>query len=339
MVAFQAAALCAMADESGGRLRIMAVGDIMLDAVARPVMEEFGYNYAFDQTRPIFETADVVFGNLEGPLTDRGTPEQNKTFVFRSPAEPVAEALKNAGFNVVSLANNHSMDYGADGLLQTMEVLERHSIAHAGAGTNLTQARAPAVIRLADRRVVFLAYSLTYPENFWANSRQPGTAFGHEAHIREDVQYARKVGDIVVVSFHWGRESQTELRDYQIELGHAAIDAGAAAVIGHHPHILQAVEHYKNGVIFYSLGNFAFGSTSQKSLVSAIAELEFDAGILRQVRMLPLNVNNLEVRFQPTPLIEGQGNAVIAHIIALSKARQTVLTQIGDAAVLEFTQE
>jgi poly-gamma-glutamate capsule biosynthesis protein CapA/YwtB (metallophosphatase superfamily) len=333
------AAPIGQAEQEAKQVRIMAVGDIMLDAVARPVMEEFGYNYPFILTKPLFDTAGLVFGNLEGPLTDRGTPQQDKTFVFRSPAEPVAKALRGAGFTVVSLANNHTMDYGPAGLEQTLEVLDRHDIAHAGAGLNSAQARAPAIIQVGDQRVVVLAYSLTYPENFWASWREPGTAFGHEVHVREDVENARKLGDIVLVSFHWGRESQTTLRDYQIQLGHAAIDAGAAAVIGHHPHILQSVEQYKGGVILYSLGNFAFGSRSRKSVVSAIAELEFDAGTLRRVRMLPLNVDNLEVQYQPRPLSGGQGDAVIAHIIELSKARQTTLTQVGDAAVLEFIQQ
>lgn len=328
----------AAADDAAGvrRVRVMAVGDIMLDAVAQPIMEQFGYDHAFAQTRRLFEAADVVFGNLEGPLTDRGTPQQDKTFVFRSPPEPVAAALKRAGFKVVSLANNHTMDYGAEGLQQTAAVLDLQGILHAGAGLDGAQARTPAIIEVEGTRIAFLAYSLTYPENFWAKAQHPGTAFGHEAHVREDVQSARRVADIVLVSFHWGRESQTELRDYQILLGHAAIDSGAAAVIGHHPHILQAVEQYKQGVILYSLGNFAFGSRSRKSLVSAIAELEFEGAALQRVRMLPLNVDNIEVQYQPTPLSGAAADRVVAHIVELSRKRATELSNVDGNAVLEL---
>jgi poly-gamma-glutamate synthesis protein (capsule biosynthesis protein) len=318
-------------------IRMMAVGDIMLDAVARPVMDENGYDYAFLATKPLFDSAHVVFGNLEGPLTDRGTEEKEKTFVFRSPAEPVARALKQAGFNVVSLANNHTMDYGAEGLKRTVDALDQAGVGHAGAGNNVNEARQPAFIRVGSQQVAILAYSLTFPENFWATPSRPGTAFGHEAQVREDVVNARRTADVVVVSFHWGRESQTELRDYQIQLGHAAIEAGAAAVVGHHPHILQAVEQYKDGVIIYSLGNFAFGSRSRKSLVSAIAELQFERGILRRVRMLPLTVDNLVVNFQPTPLSGDSAKKVIDHLIELSEARHTKLAHVGDAAVLEIS--
>jgi poly-gamma-glutamate synthesis protein (capsule biosynthesis protein) len=302
---------------------ISAVGDIMLDGTARPVMAEQGYDYPFVKMLPYFSSAQIVFGNVEGPLTDRGTPEQDKTFVFRSPPGKVAAALKAAGFNVVSLANNHTLDYGADGLKQTIEALDAAGIQHAGAGADLMAARQPALIQANGLKIAILAYSMTLPESFFAGPEKAGTAFGHEAQVSADVTAARKQADIVLVSFHWGQEGKTVLRDYQIRLGHAAIDAGASAVIGHHPHILQGIEQYKDGIILYSLGNFTFGSYSMKSPRSAVAQLRFRNARLQDVRLFPINVNNFEVQFQPQPLSGAAADAVIDELHTLSAALNT----------------
>lgn len=317
-------------------LRVIAVGDIMLDGTSRPVLAQNGYDYAFAGVKHLFGNAPIVFGNLEGPLTDRGNAEQDKTYTFRSPPDKVSRALVGAGFNVVSLANNHTLDYGAEGLAQTIETLETAGIAYAGAGPNLKAARRPAILEVGDKRVAILGYSLTLPENFYAASGRPGTAFGHEGHVRADVQAARKQADIVLVAFHWGQEGKTELREYQVRLGRLAIDAGAAAVIGHHPHILQAVEHYKDGVILYSLGNFTFGSYSRRARVSAVAELVFDGDRVRELRMHPINVNNFEVEFQPRPLPPAAAERVVAELRELSAARQTQVASEAGMAILRL---
>jgi len=318
-------------------LRVVAVGDIMLDGTARPVLSQNGYDYPFVRVKPLLAGAAVVFGNLEGPLTDRGTPEQDKTYIFRTPPAPASRALHNAGFNVVSLANNHTLDFGADGLAQTMEALAAAGIAHAGAGSNLAEARRPVLIEAAGRRIAVLAYSVTLPEQFYAAADKPGTAFAHEAQVRADVAAARRQADIVLVSFHWGQEGKTELRDYQTLLGHAAIDAGAAAVIGHHPHILQGIERYRDGVILYSLGNFTFGSYSKDAQVSAVAELEFDGPRVATLRLTPINVNNFEVEFQPVPLEGDAAGRVVGTLMELSALQHTALVNESGRAVLHLS--
>lgn len=317
-------------------LRVIAVGDIMLDGTARPVFAQHGYDYAFAAVKHLFTGASAVFGNLEGPLTDRGTAEQDKTYVFRSPPAPVSRALHTAGFTVVSLANNHTLDYGAEGLAQTQEALEAAGIAYTGAGRNLAEARRPVIVHAAGKTLAFLAYSVTLPEHFYAGPGKPGTAFGHEAHVRADVRAARQQADIVLVSFHWGQEGKTVLRDYQVQLGRAAIDAGAAAVLGHHPHILQGIERYRDGIILYSLGNFTFGSYSKQAQVSAIAELVFDGHRVSALRMHPINVNNFQVEFQPKPLTGAAADRVVNELISLSAQRQTVVASESGAAVLRL---
>ncbi|WP_096360489.1 CapA family protein [Sulfuricaulis limicola] len=319
---------------SAVELRIAAVGDIMLGGTAAPEMQKYGYDYPFEQTKDILKQAQIVFGNLEGPLTDGGAAGTAKQYVFRSPPDKVAPALARAGFNVVSLANNHTLDYGAEGLEDTRAALDKAGIRHAGAGRNAAEARQPVYMMADGVTVAVLAYSLTFPEEFWAGPDKPGTAFGHEKHVRADVAAARQTADIVVVSFHWGQEGKTELRDYQTQLAHAAIDAGAAAVLGHHPHILQGVERYKDGVILYSLGNFAFGSFSNTATRSAIALLTFRDRQWRELKMVPLNVKNAEVVFQPRPLVGRDAAEVVGQLQQLSQSLGTTLENRDGVAVL-----
>lgn len=302
---------------------VSAVGDIMLDASSRPIISGMGYDYPYVKVRQFFKDSQIIFGNLEGPLTNRGTPENDKKFVFHSPPDKVSAALKNAGFNVVSLANNHTLDYGAEGLAQTVETLDAIGIQHAGAGANLAAARKPAMLQVNGQRVAILAYSITLPDNFYAETNKAGTAFAHEEQVQEDIIAARKQADVVLVSFHWGQEGKTVLREYQTRIGHLAIDSGASVVIGHHPHILQGIERYKDGLILYSLGNFTFGSYSSHSTRSAVAQLHFHNGRLQQLQMFPINVNNFEVQFQPQPLHGKAADDVIATLHKLSAALKT----------------
>jgi poly-gamma-glutamate capsule biosynthesis protein CapA/YwtB (metallophosphatase superfamily) len=317
-------------------LRISAVGDIMLDGTARPEMQKNGYDYAFAATRDLLRQSHIVIGNLEGPLTRRGKAETDKRYVFRSPPDKAARAVPNAGFDVLSLANNHSLDYGQEGMVDTIDSLAAYGMRYMGAGRNSREARAPVFVPVGNQMVAFLAYSLTFPENYWATPNTPGTAFGHEKHIVADVKSAREYADVVVVSFHWGQESKTELREYQTRLGRAAIDAGAQAVVGHHPHILQGVERYKHGVILYSLGNYTFGSFSQKARVSAIAQLSFTGSTLSKVKLQPINVLNTEVLFQPRPLTGEDADQVIGQIQLLSAAQGTRLRNAGGVAELDM---
>lgn len=316
-----------------GELRVAAVGDIMLGGTAAPELALYGYDYPFAHVKELLGQASVVFGNLEGPLTDGGRPFEGKQYVFRSPPDRVAPALARAGIGLVSLANNHVMDYGLDGLRDTLGALDAAGIRYAGAGENLAAARRPAFVEAGGVRLALLAYSLTFPEEFWAADARPGTAFGHEHEVRADIAAARRHADVVLVSFHWGREGTTELRDYQRTLGHAAIDAGAAVVFGHHPHVLQAVEHYRDGVILYSLGNFVFGSYSPNATRSAIAIVTLRQGRVHALALHPINVKNAEVVFQPRPLSGADADVVVQSLQQLSAPLGTFLENRGGAAV------
>jgi poly-gamma-glutamate synthesis protein (capsule biosynthesis protein) len=316
-------------------IRISAVGDIMLGGTSQPLMEDYGYDYPFEQVKYLFADSDIVIGNLEGPLTNRETPfSDDKEYLFRTPPERVAPALKRAGFDIMNLANNHIMDYGPGGLTDTLQALHMAGIRTVGAGNNLHQARQGTVITTKNMKIGFLGYSLTFPKSFWANDSRPGTAFGHEHQIRADVRRMKKSVDILVVSYHWGQEKALELRDYQPTLARAAIDEGASLVLGHHPHVLQAIEQYRDGVILYSLGNFTFGSYSRAADVSMVATAVFHRSRFHGLELVPINVLNVEVNFQPRLLLGADADRVIDRLDRLSRQQNTRLSNRQGVAYL-----
>lgn len=321
-------------------ITIVAVGDIMLGGTAEEVLLKEDYDYPFKHVKPLLSNADIVIGNLEGPLTSicNSNMQLDKEYTFRSPAKKVAPALKNAGFNLLNLANNHILDYGAEGMYDTSKALSDHDIKSVGVGENITQARTGTIMHTANGKVGFLSYSLTFPESFWATDTSPGTAFGHKQQIISDIKRLRTQTSSVIVSFHWGREKTTELRPYQPILAHAAIDAGAAVVLGHHPHILQAIEKYNDGLIIYSLGNFVFGSYSPDAKTSVVARVTLNKGKFHSAELIPIDILNTEVIFQPKILHNGAASSVFEHLNQLSNPLNTRLDQQNNRGYLHAEQ-
>lgn len=299
---------------------LQAVGDLNLAAAAERTMAEKGFAWAFEGTRALLAEGDVNIANLETPATARLHPFRKK-FTFRM-AEASLDAIRGAGFGLLTLANNHTGDQGPEGLLDTLAALDRRGIAHAGAGTDLASARAPAVVVVRGTRVAVLAYSLTYPSEFWANPRRPGTAYGDEAHVREDVAKARTQADVVIAIFHWGREKHSEPLPYQRRLARASVEAGADAVLGHHPHVLQGVEVIEGRPVVYSLGNYAFGSGAPLG-DSALARLVIRGGRVAELELIPLNVLNRETRFNPRVADGGVRTRILATLQRLGAALGT----------------
>jgi len=316
---------------------INAVGDIMLAGSVTSTLKKQGYDYPFAATAAELHKGDISIGNLESPITRGGKEFTGKKYRFRC-APQSAPALRNAGFSVVTLANNHMMDFGASALEETRQLLYRSGISFAGAGRSLTEARQAALINVRGVRVAFLAYSLTFPVHFYATAKRPGTAPGISRLYREDIAAARKEADYVVVSFHWGAESTSQPKPYQITAAHDAIDAGADVVIGHHPHVLQGIERYKNGIVFYSLGNFTFGSSSRYSDRSIIARITLENGV-KGVELLPLNVQNREVHFQPQVLSGKKGQKVIDHLTRISRRWNTLVSAKDGHFMVRFHRD
>jgi poly-gamma-glutamate synthesis protein (capsule biosynthesis protein) len=312
-------------------IRVAAVGDIMLGGDFDAQETPLGFDHPFAGVVDVLRSADVAFGNLEGPLTTRGSAKLLKRHTFRSPPQPVASALARAGFDVVSLANNHILDYGPVGLEDSITALGDAGIHYVGAGTNAAAARRPVFLDVRGTRVAFLAYSLIYPA-YAASATQAGTAFGTEDAVCADVRAARAQSDVVLVSVHWGRQWSDRVQPDQQRLAHAAIDAGATAVFGHHPHVLQGVERYRDGAIFYSLGNFTFGLRNKRIKRSAIAELRLKGDRVIGISLLPLDVDNDATGFQPRPLRGAEADDVVEHLRQLSAPLATAAGNLDGKA-------
>jgi poly-gamma-glutamate capsule biosynthesis protein CapA/YwtB (metallophosphatase superfamily) len=317
-------------------ITIAAVGDIMLGHRAEPYLVKEGPSYPFVHVMPVLRQAQVVIGNLESPISTRGTAVENKQFTLR--VGPVAaDALKAAGIRVVTLANNHILDFGPQALQDTLTILGENGILSSGAGMDLDDARAPAILKLGGRTIAFLSYSLTFPVEFYASAGRPGTAPGYREYVKKDIEKVRSLADLVVVSFHWGAELMTTAKDYQQDLGRRSIDWGADLVLGHHPHILQELEVYRGRLIAYSLGNFVFGSESDKTNASIILLCTFRGVSLVRIEAVPLDVNNYRVAYQPRVLTGEKADGLLADLNAASAKFKTRLAIRGGRGTLDLS--
>jgi poly-gamma-glutamate synthesis protein (capsule biosynthesis protein) len=331
-----APALPAAEQPPADTITIAAVGDIMLGHRAEPYLLKDGPGYPFVNVLPVLREAQLVVGNLESPISKRGTAVENKQFTLR--VGPVAvEALKAAGIGVVTLANNHILDFGPQALQDTLAVLGENGILFSGAGMDLDDARAPALIKSGDRTLAFLSYSLTFPLEFYASAGRPGTAPGYKEYVKRDIERLRSQADLVIVSFHWGAELMSTAKDYQKDLGRKAIDWGADLVLGHHPHILQELEVYRGRLIAYSLGNFVFGSESDKTNSSIILLCTFKGKSLARIEVVPLDVNNYRVAYQPRVLTGSKADALLDEINAASRKFRTQLTMRDGRGIIDLT--
>ena len=220
--------------------------------------------------------ADIYMANQEFPFSDRGTPAPDKQFTFRVPPERVS-MMHELGIDIVTIANNHTLDYGTDALVDTCTTLENAGIPYVGAGANMDRAKQLETIEVRGRTIGFLAASRVYPDTSWvANSKKPGMVSGYDPSILlKEIEAAGEYCDYLVVYMHWGIERDEKPQEYQRTLGRQLIDAGADLVIGSHPHVLQGIEYYQGKPIVYSLGNFIFGSSIPKTaLVRADVDLE-----------------------------------------------------------------
>ena len=249
-----AAAGCASA---GGLLSLSAAGDVNFGDGVTPSLTSGGMSYPFSGVSQAFESTDLSFVNLECCISSTGSPVSGKEFTFEGPADS-AEALSIGGVKVVSLANNHSKDYGAAALVETLGHLKQNGIAYCGAGRNSSEAYSPAVLDAHGKKVAYLAFTAVIPDGWPATATTPGTAitWDHKK-VAQSIRDARSKADYVIVSFHWGIELATSPNSEQRDLAHLAVDSGADLVLGQHPHVVQGFELYKNRLIAYSLGNFA----------------------------------------------------------------------------------
>ena len=248
------------------------------------------YDYPFAKVRQYFENDDFTMINLENVLADSGAAS-DKTFTFRGPTA-YTNILTGSSVEAVTLANNHTQDYGKDGYASTTNALTNAGVAYVE--TNGT------LLYKTDRGLTIGVYAACFTIN--------------EQDMRNDIAALRASGaDIVVAALHWGNEGKYRPNTSQIDYGRIAIDAGADIVYGHHPHVLQRIENYKNGIILYSLGNFCFGGNSNpRDKDSVIVQFEIirdENGKVRleKMNLIPVSISGVQKGndFQPTPLEPG----------------------------------
>jgi poly-gamma-glutamate capsule biosynthesis protein CapA/YwtB (metallophosphatase superfamily) len=282
------------------RVTFIGVGDICLAHGVEKRMQEKGSGYPFLALRNTLKGADITFGNLECCLALTGQKVPKK-YNFRGHPRN-AKALREAGFSVVSLANNHSLDYGKDALAETLGTLEFEKVKAVGAGRTIHQAHALRIVKVKGLRVGFLAYLGLFPPILPLRAQEPAVAMAEVEAVQRDVKAARPKVDILVVSMHAGKEYTFHHNSRQELIAHAAVDAGADMVIGHHPHVVQDSETYKGRPIFYSLGNFVFdpsptflrdGGKKWSGMVIAVLE----KGKAPDARLVNLKIVDRQPRF------------------------------------------
>ena len=303
---------------------LAAVGDVLLDRGVAAGIAKHGLGFPFQHVRGLLRAPDLTFGNLECPVTTRAFAVP-KRYNFRAQPRTVA-CLKDAGFDVLSLANNHTMDCGREGLADTLAHLRRAGLRTCGAGANLGSAEAATVLTVKGVRVGFVGFCQFVPEGVFM--RDDETTFAHTSveAVRRSVAAARKRADVVVASFHWGVEFSEQPSKQQGVLARAAVTAGADLVLGHHPHVLQPLEVVarrgrRPALVAYSLGNFVFDQRSGPQLETIILRCTLGKSGVTRAEAVPIRIH----RVQPRPATPAERKTILDRLTRLSATRKTIV--------------
>lgn len=297
-------------------LLIHFAGDTMFSGRVAEKLQIEGFEYPFVHIHEFLQNDDLSVLNLESPITTGGISAEDKQYVFESSPD-ITPYMAKAGIDVVNLANNHILDKGTDGLLDTFSHLDNHGIAYIGAGKNKKTAYSPVYIERKGVKIALLGFSRVLPKMDWAAGRfSAGVAEMYNPKLAiEAVEEARKEADLVFVMTHWGKERVTKLEKHQTELAHALVDAGADLVIGSHPHVLQGIEHYKGKWIAYSLGNFIFTkSTTVETWETAMLEVKATKEGNMSLKLIPYATQI----GQPVPMELEQARKLYERVSGLS---------------------
>lgn len=300
---------------SPARVTLLAVGDVMLSRnVEQKMLARNDWNYPFEKTQALTSQVDLTFGNLETTILE-GKIVKSGSFLFRTDPQAVA-GLKYAGFDVLSLANNHMLNYGRGGIESTLRELDAAGIAHAGAGLSEASAQAPVVREVKGMRFGFLAYTYAKEGGKGEDGQRYGTDDMETERMKREVAALKREVDVVVVSMHAGTEYETGPSAFQREFARAAVEAGASLVIGHHPHVVQTAERYKDGYILYSLGNFVFDQMwSEETRLGAVAKITFEDKKIKGIEFVPVKIYD----YAQPQLLEGEQARMITARLKLAE--------------------
>lgn len=243
---------------------LLFAGDVYLSDHVLNAYDKAGgiHGVLDDGIRAEIDAADIFMVNQEFPFTERGTKAEDKQYTFRLPHDRL-HIMNEMGIDIVTMANNHILDFGPEGITDSIAALNEAGIKYVGVGENLEEAKKLEIIEVGGRKIGFLGTSRVYMAADWAaGANHPGVFSTYDPTLPiEEIKKADELVDYLVVYVHWGVERETTPKDYQRTMGKQYIDAGADAVIGSHPHVLQPLEYYNEKPIMYSLGNFVFGSS------------------------------------------------------------------------------
>lgn len=306
------------------QLILDAVGDIAFGD--HPLCTGFGTHsrcrdrdpgFAFEHVTRELAGCDLAFGNLECTLSSAGLRAGDYDSVQMRGQSDYIAGLVRAGFRVLNLANNHSLQHGEAAFRETIGRLQQNGIAACGVSTGDYRSCRPAVIDRNGLRTTFLGYSLRPRQYF---TQEPIYAEGFYEQLLEDVRRARASSNCVVVSLHWGSEFIERPSPDEIATAHRIVDAGADLIIGHHPHVLRGIEKYGRGYIVYSLGNFVCDMVWDEPLrEAAIVRFALTPQGAKLLRIVPVRIND---DYQPVVLAGDDGERLLARVNAMSRALQ-----------------
>ncbi len=286
-------------------MKLLFVGDVMLGRLVNEVLKTEPPEYIFGDTLPIFKDADWRACNLECVLSDKGEPFSQKAFHFRSDAKNV-KSLATAEINFISLANNHSLDFGHEAMLDMIKILNKVRIDHAGAGRNYREALKPAIMELPNReKIGVIAFTDNEPD--WeAKEFQPGISYlpvdledERAEEMFDTIRETKKKVDILVVSAHWGPNWGDRPPGHHLPFGRGLIEAGADIVFGHSSHVFRGVEVYKGRPIIYGAGDFIDDYAVDpiaRNDQSFIYVVEMEKNIIKDMFLYPVLIRDFQAR-------------------------------------------
>ena len=278
-------------------LTVCFAGDLLLDRGVRQKIEQIGVDKLFIDVEPHLKSTDYAIANLECPATHHDTPLE-KEYTFRAEPHWLSQ-LNKSGFTHLGLANNHSIDRGRKGLLETVNNFNQYNLIPLGAGVNQKDACEPVILKDNNISVAIFSSVLLPLESWEFSVELPGPCQSSIDDIVRNIGIFRQKSssDIyIVVYMHWGVEYQEFPHKDQYWEARRLIDAGADIIIGHHPHVVQSIDMYKGKHIFYSLGNFLFDQSSLATTRGLLVKLKFSPHRLEQVFLIPVKIDNCQVK-------------------------------------------
>lgn len=271
-------------------LIVLAAGDVNMGRQTGQKILAGDIDYPFAKLNGYLADADIAFVNLESQLADLGGETQSPTSEFRFAGPPDGtKSLKNAGIDIVSVANNHMWDYGKDRLFETLNYLDEQGVAYVGASREPANKTDPKIIEIRDRKVAFLAMT-TLINGYERAGAAEYVSYNTQETLKNQIASLKDNVDWIFVSIHTGVEYQQKPTAAMVQMSREFIEAGADAVLGHHPHVIQPIEIYNDKPIFYSMGNFAFWQPfSFWTQHSYIARLKLETPHEVEYEIVPVN--------------------------------------------------